>query len=150
MIFHKTNHLYNLNTTDSFFLLCSNSIFVIETQEPNNMTFKIPLVTNTSIPNFIIRYAEVRDTALVFDFIKQLAVSEKMIDDVVATEEILKESLFGEFNGYSVDFALFFKNASTFLDRAGIFLEDLFFANRSSLKRLWKNTFGLSRKTCRR
>jgi GNAT superfamily N-acetyltransferase len=100
------------------------------------MIFKIPLVTNTSIPNFIIRKAEVRDTALVFDFIKQLAVYEKMIEDVVATEEILKESLFGEtpfaqvvigeFNGNPVGFALFFTNFSTFLGRPGIFLEDLF------------------------
>jgi GNAT superfamily N-acetyltransferase len=100
------------------------------------MTFRIPLLTNTSIPNFIIRKAEAEDTPLVLDFIKQLAVYEKMIDDVVATEETLKDSLFGEtpfaqvvigeFNGQPVGFALFFTNFSTFLGRPGIFLEDLF------------------------
>jgi GNAT superfamily N-acetyltransferase len=55
---------------------------------------------------------------------------------VVATEETLKDSLFGEtpfaqvvigeFNGQPVGFALFFTNFSTFLGRPGIFLEDLF------------------------
>jgi len=100
------------------------------------MKFTIPQTTATAIKGFIIRKAEEQDTALVLDFIKQLAVYEKMIDDVVATEQTLKESLFGdtkfahvvigEFNSQPVGFALFFTNFSTFLGRPGIFLEDLF------------------------
>jgi len=58
-----------------------------------------------------------------------------MLDDVIATEELLIESLFmkrvaeviiGEYDGKPVSFALFFHNFSTFLGRPGIYLEDLF------------------------
>lgn len=100
------------------------------------MTFQIPLSTSTSIPKFVIRKAIRGDVNLILDFIKQLAVYERMLNDVVATEEALDEFLFcenpfahviiGEFNGEPVGFALFFTNFSTFLGRPGIFLEDLF------------------------
>ena len=81
------------------------------------------------------RMAEPKDTALILQFIKVLAVYEKMEDQVVATEELLTEWLFekqkaevviGEAEGKPVGFALFFHNFSTFLGRAGIYLEDLF------------------------
>ena len=81
------------------------------------------------------RYAQESDTALILEFIKALADYEKMSDDVVATEELLKEWLFGQkkaevifalADGKEVGFALFFHNFSTFLGRAGIYLEDLF------------------------
>lgn len=81
------------------------------------------------------RMAEPEDTALILRFIKGLAVYEKMEDQVVATEELLTEWLFekqkaevviGEAEGKPVGFALFFHNFSTFLGRAGIYLEDLF------------------------
>ena len=82
-----------------------------------------------------IRYAERKDTAIILNFIKDLAVYENMLDQVVATEELLGEWLFdkkaaevifaGE-DGKEVGFALFFHNFSTFLGRAGIYLEDLF------------------------
>ncbi len=97
---------------------------------------KIPSITKTSITSFNIRKAQKEDAALVLDFIKQLAVYEKMIDEVVANEETLSKFLFsdnpfahvviGEFNNEPVGFALFFTNFSTFLGRPGIFLEDLF------------------------
>ncbi len=96
------------------------------------MKFNIPQLSQTSIAGFSIRKAEVDDTTLILDFIKQLAIYEKMLDEVVATEETLKESLFGEskfahvvigeFKSQPVGFALF----STFVGRPGIFLEDLF------------------------
>ena len=69
------------------------------------------------------------------EFIKGLAEYEKMSDEVVATEEILDEWLFDKekaevifaiAEGEEVGFALFFHNFSTFLGRAGIYLEDLF------------------------
>lgn len=81
------------------------------------------------------RYAERRDTPLILKFIKALAEYEKMSDEVVATEEILEnwifdkgraEVIFAVAEGREVGFALFFHNFSTFLGRAGIYLEDLF------------------------
>lgn len=84
---------------------------------------------------FRFRYAEEKDTALILHFIRQLAIYEKMEDQVSATEERLKEWLFekniarilfaleGE---KEVGFALYFHNFSTFLGKGGIYLEDLF------------------------
>jgi len=82
-----------------------------------------------------IRFADENDLALILDFIKQLATYEKMFDEVVATEELLKEWLFDRKvaevifimeDDVEVGFALFFHNFSTFLGKAGIYLEDLF------------------------
>ncbi|WP_230197621.1 GNAT family N-acetyltransferase [Thermoanaerobacterium xylanolyticum] len=73
--------------------------------------------------------------ALVLSFIKELAEYENMLHEVVATEKLLKESLFdrkaaeviiGEYEDKPVGFALFFYNFSTFLRRPGIYLEDLY------------------------
>ncbi len=81
------------------------------------------------------RLAEESDTKLILDFVKALAAYEKMSDDVVATEELLREWIFVKQKaevifvldgGREVGFALFFHNFSTFLGRAGIYLEDLF------------------------
>lgn len=75
------------------------------------------------------------DVSLILSFIRQLAAYEKMLDDVVATEELLTEWIFDREraevvfaveNGKEVGFALYFHNFSTFLGRAGIYLEDLF------------------------
>ena len=83
----------------------------------------------------IFRYAEEADAALILEFIKELAEYEKMSADVVATEELLREWIFVKKkaevifaleDGKEVGFALFFHNFSTFLGRAGIYLEDLF------------------------
>ena len=81
------------------------------------------------------RYAREDDCARLLFFIRQLAVYEKMEDEVVATEELLREQIFRQHKaeaifacegGEEVGFALFFHNFSTFLGRAGIYLEDLF------------------------
>ena len=81
------------------------------------------------------RYAKETDTALILQFIKDLAEYENMSADVVATEELLREWIFDRKkaevifaleDGIEVGFALFFHNFSTFLGRAGIYLEDLF------------------------
>ena len=81
------------------------------------------------------RFAEEKDCALILNFIRGLAAYEKMSDQVVATEELLRkwifekkkaEVLFVCEEGKEVGFALFFHNFSTFLGRAGIYLEDLF------------------------
>lgn len=81
------------------------------------------------------RFAQSEDTALILRFIRGLAEYEKLSDEVVATEELLREwifekgkaeVLFAVADGTEVGFALFFHNFSTFLGRAGIYLEDLF------------------------
>ena len=81
------------------------------------------------------RYAEEKDVPLILQFIKELADYEKMLDEVVATEALLKEWIFEKKkaevifameDGCEVGFALFFHNFSTFLGRAGIYLEDLY------------------------
>ena len=81
------------------------------------------------------RFATENDVALILEFIKGLAEYEKMSDDVVADEGLLREWIFEKKkaevifaleDGKEVGFALFFHNFSTFLGRAGIYLEDLF------------------------
>ncbi len=82
-----------------------------------------------------IRFANINDVNTILGFIEKLAEYENMADDVVATPELLKEWIFEKKkaevilaveNGKEVGFALFFHNFSTFLGRAGIYLEDLF------------------------
>ena len=82
-----------------------------------------------------IRFANEEDCGLILSFIRQLAAYEKMSDQVVATEDLLREWIFEKKKAEvlfacegekEVGFALFFHNFSTFLGRAGIYLEDLF------------------------
>ena len=84
---------------------------------------------------FNFRYADAADTGQILDFIKELAAYEKMSDEVVATEDLLREQIFEKGgaevifaleDGKEVGFALFFHNFSTFLGRSGLYLEDLF------------------------
>jgi len=82
-----------------------------------------------------IRFATETECGIILDFILQLAEYENMSDQVVATEELLREWIFEKQKAevllackgtQPVGFALFFHNFSTFLGRAGIYLEDLF------------------------
>jgi len=83
-----------------------------------------------------IRPATERDVPLILSLIRELAEYERLSHEIVATEEILRDSLFGErpaaevLLGYVGDdpagFALFFHSFSTFLGRPGIYLEDLY------------------------
>lgn len=81
------------------------------------------------------RFAERKDTPLILEFIKELADYEKMLQEVVADQATLEEWIFDKQKAEvifalegekEVGFALFFHNFSTFLGRAGIYLEDLF------------------------
>jgi GNAT superfamily N-acetyltransferase len=88
------------------------------------------------MPEFSIRNATGEDVPLILSFIHELAEYEKLSHKVSATEEILRNSLFGErpvaevligeSDGRPAAFALFFHNFSTFLGRPGIYLEDLY------------------------
>ncbi|MBQ6565123.1 MAG: GNAT family N-acetyltransferase [Clostridia bacterium] len=82
-----------------------------------------------------IRWAEAEDCGVILRMIRALAEYEKMADRVVATEDLLREWIFEKKKaevllvseeGVEVGFALFFHNFSTFLGRAGIYLEDLY------------------------
>jgi len=80
--------------------------------------------------------ATAADVPLILRFIRKLAEYEKLSHQVSASEELLKETLFGErpaaevvlgyFSGEPVGFAVFFHNFSTFVGRPGLYLEDLF------------------------
>jgi GNAT superfamily N-acetyltransferase len=95
-----------------------------------------------------IRPAAQPDVPLIFTFIRALAEYEKLADRVVATEESLRATLFGnprfaevliaEDDGNPVGFALFFHNYSTFLGRPGVYLEDLFVKPEARGKRYGK------------
>ena len=83
-----------------------------------------------------IRAATEGDVPLILSLIRELAEYEKLSDEVVATEDGLRESLFGErryaevliaeHDGDPAGFALFFHNFSTFLGKPGVYLEDLY------------------------
>jgi len=85
---------------------------------------------------FLIRAATRADTGELMRLIGELAEYEKLSHMFVGTEQMLAESLFGarpvcealvaEVGGRSVGFALFFSSYSTFLCKAGIYLEDVF------------------------
>ena len=89
-----------------------------------------------NIAGFEIRPAIAAAVPLILSFIKKLAAYERLSDHVVATEERLRESLFGArpaaevaigyFEAKPVGFVLFFYNYSTFLARPRLYIEDLF------------------------
>jgi GNAT superfamily N-acetyltransferase len=96
----------------------------------NTMTIATP------DPRISLRLATIDDVALILELIRGLADYEKLAHEVVATEELLAQELFGaqpaaevviaDFEQQPAGFALFFHNFSTFLGRRGIYLEDLF------------------------
>jgi GNAT superfamily N-acetyltransferase len=83
-----------------------------------------------------VRAATPADVPLLLELIRALAEYEKLSHQVVATEELLTETLFGprpvaeaiigELDGAPAGFAIFFQSYSTFLARRGLYLEDLF------------------------
>ncbi len=86
-------------------------------------------------PETNFRYADRNDVPLILSFVKELADYEKLQDEVVADEKTLEEWIFDRqkaevifalVDGQEVGYALFFHNFSTFLGRAGIYLEDLY------------------------
>lgn len=112
---------------------------------------------DTAIDGFKLRYASEKDISLIFYFIKQLAQYEHMSDDVVATEEGLRQSIFqqkraevliAEYNDEPVGFALYFYNYSTFLGKANIYLEDLFIEEKYRNKGFGKAIFYVLAKIC--
>jgi GNAT superfamily N-acetyltransferase len=107
---------------------------------------------------FKLRPGSPADVPLILQLINELAEYERLAHVVVATEDLLRETLFGErkfaevvlvFQGdVPAGFALFFHNYSTFLGRPGIYLEDLFvrpeFRRRGLGKMLLSHLAGLA------
>ena len=90
----------------------------------------------TPVADLTFRFATRDDVPVVLGFIRELAQFERLSDQVTASEATLEEELFGqrrvaevvlaELKGDAVGFAVFFHNFSTFLGRAGLYLEDLY------------------------
>jgi GNAT superfamily N-acetyltransferase len=108
--------------------------------------------------NFHIREATPADVGLILTFIKELAEYERMLDQVVATEELLHEWLFkrgiarcliAEEDGQPIGFALYFFNFSTFVGRGGLYLEDLYirpaFRGKGYGKRLFRRLAAIAK-----
>ena len=93
-------------------------------------------LVNTRIDGYYLRPAQPSDCGQILAFIKDLAEYEKLSNEVVATEESLLKTLFGEdpraevvlgiYRGQTVGFAIFFHTYSTFLAKPGLYLEDLY------------------------
>lgn len=84
---------------------------------------------------FELRMAVEGEIPLILQFIRDIAEYERMSDQVVATEELLREWIFekqiaqvliASCDGKDAGFALFFHNFSTFMGRAGLYLEDIY------------------------
>ncbi len=97
-----------------------------------------------------IRFAREDERGIVLELIRGLAVYEKMEDEVTATEEQIHKTLFvnreaevllAEYKGKPVGFALFFHTYSTFLGKAGLYLEDLFIKEEARGKGIGKLFF---------
>jgi GNAT superfamily N-acetyltransferase len=91
---------------------------------------------STPVPGLYFRYAMREDVPLLLTLIRELAEFEHLLDQVAADEATLADELFGarrvaeviiaELRGDAVAFAVFFHNFSTFVGRAGLYLEDLY------------------------
>jgi GNAT superfamily N-acetyltransferase len=89
-----------------------------------------------SVSKFEIRPATEKDVSTLLSLIKGLAEYEELSHEVTATEEKLRQSLFGKhpvaevvigkYQGTAISYALFFHNYSTFLGKPGIYLEDIY------------------------
>lgn len=94
------------------------------------------MTISTGSADFTIKPATKKDVPVILAFIKKLADYERLSHEVVATEELLQRTLFGQrrtaevaigyFKNEPVGFVLFFHNFSTFLGQPGIYIEDLF------------------------
>lgn len=83
-----------------------------------------------------IRPATIEDTAQILHFIRELAIYEKAEHEVLATEQDIRDTVFGvdsrvdalicEHAGEAIGFAVYFFNYSTWLGKYGLFLEDLY------------------------
>lgn len=105
---------------------------------------------DTSVENLKIREANEEDCSLILSLIKEIAEYEDMSDQVIATEESLKESIFDnnraetviiEQGGKAIGYALYFYNFSTFIGKSGLHLEDIFIKKEVRGKGIGREVF---------
>ena len=108
------------------------------------------MIYKTEIDGLQLRDAEPSDAGTVYKLILGIAEYEKMLNEVTATEDDVRESMFvrneaaailAEYNGETAGFALYFRNYSTFLGRANMYLEDLFVYHHMRGKGIGKALF---------
>jgi GNAT superfamily N-acetyltransferase len=89
----------------------------------------------TGKDGFVIRTAQPEDMAQLLCMVRELAEYEQLLHSVTATEDIFKESFFkkksaealiGEYRGRPVAMAIFFHNFSSFIGKAGLYIEDIY------------------------
>jgi len=95
----------------------------------------MPENSNGQVNGFLIRFAEEKDAATLVGLIRELAQYEKLLPEVEANEQLVRESIFqrkvaealiGEYNGEAVGYAIFYRNFSSFTARPGMFVEDIY------------------------
>ncbi len=105
---------------------------------------------DTNIESLKIRETSEEDCSLILSFIKDIAEYEKMSDEVIATEESLRESIFKnkraevvilELDEKDIGYALYFYNFSTFIGKSGLYLEDIFIKKEARGKGIGKEVF---------
>lgn len=105
---------------------------------------------HTKIEKLKLRKVEVKDVKLVLGLIKEIATYEKMLDQVVATEESLTKSLFEnkeaivlliEEKEKAIGYVVYFFNYSTFIGRKGFYLEDIYIKEEHRGKGYGKEIF---------
>lgn len=97
-----------------------------------------------------IKHAVEKDIPVLLDFIKQMATYENMLDQVVATEQSLKQIIFDNnrakallinLDDVVIGYVIYFFNFSTFLGRAGIYIEDLYINEKYRGKGVGRQAF---------
>lgn len=93
-------------------------------------------MVNETMPGLSLRAVTAADIPDLLALIRELAEFERLLHEVVATEALLAEALFGPDRNVEaiiarqgevpVGFALWFHNFSTFVGRRGLYLEDLY------------------------
>jgi len=95
----------------------------------------MPENSNAQVSGFLIRFAEEKDAATLVGLIRELAQYEKLLPEVEANEQQVRESIFqrkvaealiGEYKGKPVGYAIFYQNFSSFTTIPGIFVEDIY------------------------
>lgn len=96
---------------------------------------KLGIMASTDISGFILRPAQESDIPALYELIRELAVYEKIENDLTGTEEMLYDAIFrrkvtevlmAEYRGELVGYAIYFYNFSSFIGLPGLYLEDIY------------------------
>lgn len=107
---------------------------------------------NTNITNVRFKKTTKEDAKIILELIKELATYEKMIEDVVATEERLIESIYEkhqaealliEYKEEVIGYIIYYYNFSTFVGRAGLYLEDVYIRPKYRGKGIGREVFNV-------